>query len=69
MNTPHISTHVLDTSRGVPVANLPVSLYKITNTWTLISGRSVINFKKFLEVCNKNKNYLTVIKINIFIFN
>ncbi|XP_057333606.1 5-hydroxyisourate hydrolase 1-like [Microplitis mediator] len=37
MNTPHISTHVLDTSRGLPVANLPVSLYKNTNTWTLIS--------------------------------
>lgn len=37
MNQPHLSTHVLDTSRGSPVTNLQVKLEKYTeNKWTNI---------------------------------
>jgi 5-hydroxyisourate hydrolase-like protein (transthyretin family) len=34
-----ISTHVLDTSKGLPVFNLPVKLYilKTENEWILIN--------------------------------
>lgn len=40
MDKSHISTHVLDTSCGIPVPNLPVSLCKNENTiWVLISER------------------------------
>ncbi|XP_054276003.1 probable 5-hydroxyisourate hydrolase R09H10.3 isoform X1 [Macrosteles quadrilineatus] len=37
ISLPPISTHVLDSSRGTPVPNLRVSLYKLINSgWTLI---------------------------------
>lgn len=53
---PAISTTVIDTSRGKPVAGLQVSLYKlIDGRWTFINeGLTNINgvFSGFMERCN-----------------
>ena len=40
-----ITTHILDTSNGVPASNVPVKLFKLkdNDTWSFITEGSVIS--------------------------
>ncbi|KAK0094689.1 hypothetical protein PV326_010300 [Microctonus aethiopoides] len=69
---PHISTHVLDTSRGVPVKNLPVSLYKASdntnNSWILLSESFTSTNGRCANLLETTSQILTVGRYKI-VFN
>lgn len=48
---PRISTHVMDTSKGLPVGGLQVSLYKLMDgRWTFLNERYYLNKISFFPL-------------------